>query len=641
MSLSSSHSSSSPETQASSLIAFLAEGQHHLAQDDARLICASLPVDNKLAAKQLRQLLAGKGVSIKHTHALRAVAQLRGSPGYLGLADATRWEVASWVLDAPAVSARRELFPDLGKACDQVCARLREQFDPGDAPLLRFQASENAVLIEGIGDPNPTWRVVLVAVDAKGSVREFGLERQLRLAERARRLVEGEFGGWLDGIVALDAAQDVAAQAMLQVEGQPDVVASDAALLAEIEERSERWPDATAPEDVLDAQGRRLMLSARGSTGGPAALSASGWNALYARYQAFVRRNEHTFSDWWHQRQQEAMQARFAPEPLNTAALEVARLRRGLSHEDIALALNIESHVWREHVEAGELPVAWFTPLRRVLGLASENELLDVDPRARSIPLPRHEDIGMFLSRFEVVEPDGDQGREGLLPRLERVCQVPFGQRRRWDKHPPAELKSLNQEARHDGLVLCSTLEKQFVQDLPLGGSRLGLVLVLRFEREVDVHTQRGQLDIGNTAMKLPPEDEPVSADWLERFNAVKFTGEELLKYSEKVNEMRDPEGDEDAAFHTTMFAAVKVFGKEPNKAHTATVRMEALTRLMLREPLDPWVQRSAEEGSSMLSRPVFEAAARCVLIDVQGEPGFNADAFRLLLVEHARSWEH
>lgn len=166
-------------------------------------------------------------------------------------------------------------------------------------------------------------------------------------------------------------------------------------------------------------------------------------------------------------------------------------------------------------------------------------------------------------------------------------------------------------------------------------------VLVLRFEKAVDVHTQRGQLDIGNAAMKLPPEDEPVSAGWLERFNAVKFTGEELLKYSEKVNEMRDPEGDEDAAIHTTMFAAVKVFGKEPNKAHTATVRMEALTRLMLREPLDPWVLRSAEEGSSMLSRPVFEAAARCVLINIQGEPGFDADAFRVLLVEHARSWEH
>lgn len=627
--------------QASSLIAFLAEGQHHLAQDDARLICALLPADNKLAARQLRQFLAGKAVSIKHTHALRAVAQLRGSPGYLGLGDATRWEVASWVLDAPAVSARRELFQDLGKACDQLCARLCEQFDPGDAPLLHFQASANAVLIEGIGDPHPTWRVVLVAVDAKGAVREFSLERQLRLAERVRRLVEGEFGGWLDGIVALDAAQDLTAQAMLQIEGQPDVVASDAALLAEIEDRSERWPDATAPADVSDAQCRGLTLSVRVGEGAPAALSASGWNALRARYQAFDRRNEQAFSEWWRQRQQEAAHARFAPEPLNTAALEVARLRRGLSHEDVALALGTEPHVWREHVEAEELPVAWFTPLRRLLKLASENELLSVDQRARSIPLPRHEDIGMFLSRFELLEADGNQGGEGLLCRLERVCQVPFGQRRRWDKHHPAELKALNQEARHDGLVLCGTLEKQFVQDLPLGGSRLGLVLVLRFEKAVDVHTQRGQLDIGNAAMKLPPEDEPVSADWLERFNAVKFTGEELLKYSEKVNEMRDPEGDGEDAFHTRTFAAVKVFGKDPHKAHTATVRMEALTRLMLREPLDPWVLRSAEEGSSMLSRPVFEATARCVLVDVQGEPGFDADAFRLLLVEHARSWEH
>lgn len=74
-----------------------ARSAHLLSQNDARLICALLPADNKLATRQLRQFLAGKGVSIKHTHALRTVAQLRGSPGYLGLGDAIRWEVASWV----------------------------------------------------------------------------------------------------------------------------------------------------------------------------------------------------------------------------------------------------------------------------------------------------------------------------------------------------------------------------------------------------------------------------------------------------------------------------------------------------------------------------------------------------------------
>lgn len=42
-----------------------------------------------------------------------------------------------------------------------------------------------------------------------------------------------------------------------------------------------------------------------------------------------------------------------------------------------------------------------------------------------------------------------------------------------------------------------------------------------------------------------------------------------------------------------------------------------------------------------MLSPPMYEAAARCVLIDAQGAPGFDADAFHLLLVEQARSREH
>jgi len=37
----------------------------------------------------------------------------------------------------------------------------------------------------------------------------------------------------------------------------------------------------------------------------------------------------------------------------------------------------------------------------------------------------------------------------------------------------------------------------------------------------------------------------------------------------------------------------------------------------------------------------MFEAAARCVRIDTQGAPGFDAGAFHLLLVEHAQSREH
>jgi hypothetical protein len=186
-------------------------------------------------------------------------------------------------------------------------------------------------------------------------------------------------------------------------------------------------------------------------------------------------------------------------------------------------------------------------------------------------------------------------------------------------------------------------MEKQFVSDLPLGYSRYGLVLVLSFAREIDVHTQDGKLEVGNSSMDLADEDEiePVTLDWLTRFNTPKFTGEELLRYAEKVDQMRDPDGDDESKFHTTMYAAVKVFRSEPGKPHSANVRMQAVNRLLQRDSLDPWVLRSSEAGAAMLSRPVFEAAARCPLVNIQGRPGFDAQAFKRILVEHVRSWEH
>jgi len=100
---------------------------------------------------------------------------------------------------------------------------------------------------------------------------------------------------------------------------------------------------------------------------------------------------------------------------------------------------------------------------------------------------------------------------------------------------------------------------------------------------------------------------------------------------------MRDPDGDDDDKYQVTMFAAVRVFGKQPGKAHAATVRMEAVSRLIQEQSLEPWVLKSTEDDASMLSRPVFEAAARCELIDVHGRAGFDPQAFYMCCVEHAR----
>ncbi|KAB1448546.1 hypothetical protein [Bordetella bronchiseptica] len=631
----------SPDAQAASLVAFLAQAQHQLSLDTARTVCAALPRDNKLAAKQLKQALAGLSIPLKHTHALKAIAQLRGAPGHLGLGDATRWEIASWIQRAPAVSPRREVLQDLGQACDQLCARIREQFDPGTAPFVHLHITEQAVEIEAMGEPSHAWRAIILAISPEHEPRIFDMDQQIRLTERLRRLIEGELGGWLDGVVSLDAAQDRGAEIALSINGQTVAAGTEAPVLAHLETRITDLPHVGNDMPLVDAQHQRLALIVRriGQPEGP--MRATAWRSLHARYRAFVRRHERDFAAWWEQRHDEGMQEQFAPEPLVVEAVEAAQVRRGISDATLAERLRLSVDAWKEYMHARTLPVALFPVLAQVLGLASENELLGAENDMVRIPLPRHEDIGMFLSRFEIVEVVPQEGAAALAQQLARQCEADFARRRHWDTQVPAGLIELNHLIRHEGWGLTCAMEKRFVQDLPLNYSRMGIVLTLRFDKAIDVHTQHGQLPVGNSVMQLPPEEEHITEEWLARFNASAFTGEDIQRYTDKVSEMRGPDDTSKDRFEITMIAGVKVFKSNPQKAHAASVRMESFAHLLERCNLTPWVMRSTDPEASMLSKPVFEAIARCPLVDVNSKAGFEEQAFRRLLVEYARTWEH
>lgn len=103
------------------------------------------------------------------------------------------------------------------------------------------------------------------------------------------------------------------------------------------------------------------------------------------------------------------------------------------------------------------------------------------------------------------------------------------------------------------------------------------------------------------------------------------------------------PNDGEKDRFTAKVFAGVKVFNHDPEKAHSASVRMEALSRLMKKEPMEPWIRKSrsrpGEEASLMISEAAFEATARCELVDVGGEPGFNRQAFYLLCAKYSRKY--
>jgi hypothetical protein len=143
--------------------------------------------------------------------------------------------------------------------------------------------------------------------------------------------------------------------------------------------------------------------------------------------------------------------------------------------------------------------------------------------------------------------------------------------------------------------------------------------------------------------MVIGPERDAVTPEWLARFNKPRFTASDLLRYSDMVHETIGDEDDEKERFTAKVFAGVKVFNRDPEKAHSASVRMEALSRLIKNEAMEPWVRKSRskpdEEDSLMISEAAFEATARCEIVDIAGEPGFDRQAFYMLCVQHSRKY--
>ncbi|QRF63416.1 hypothetical protein [Variovorax paradoxus] len=279
------------------------------------------------------------------------------------------------------------------------------------------------------------------------------------------------------------------------------------------------------------------------------------------------------------------------------------------------------------------------------LGL-DPNDLMVQQRVTPRVPLPHHTDLALWLSRMDAVvsQPEGAPAvASGLVNRLKALCPLPYEKRRDWGDRPPSELEALNQEIRFAGLMVCAGMGTRFVQDLPNGRIRPASVSVLEFDWQVDVLTQGGQLEPENTFMTIGPERDPVTPEWLARFNKPRFTASDLLRYSDMVHETIGEDDDEKDRFMTKVFAGIKVFNRDPEKAHSAPVRMEALSRLIKNEPMEPWVRKSRskpdEEDTLMISEAAFEATARCELVDVAGKPGFDRQAFYMLCVKHARKY--
>lgn len=609
------------DEQARSLVTFLAAHAHELAPAQAAHALANLPADPKAAAKELRVRLRPHGVELKHTHALKAVAVARDAPGVLGLGGEERWAVYSWSPDVPSLSAQPERFTTIRAAADELCGRIRAEYE-GAHPSVDLTVSRMAFRFHATSLATGTsWKSLLVRLNAEGVPIEISLSEAKQLAERVRRLGEGELHGWVGGISAIEwMYSDESSSA---ARDSSKLLSHDGWLLDEVMSAV----GVAIPEEMP------LEIPRLTKWRDQPPLSLEAWQALRKRCIRFYGAHAAMPEDWC---VEQLAVPDFDGIPINTELVETLCAKHDLSFPQLEMRAGTGGNV-AESLARGQLGLQDFAGVARVLGLEGPNDLLPRVSAVPRIPLPDGEVLALWLSRIDklnvdVVDAEAD-GASALVTQLIAQCDVPFQARRSWGTKAPASLRAAHAAIAAAQLVVCARMDVRFIKDLPIDEWRPTTICVLSLEKASDVSSQDGKLG--------PSEEDSVTPEWLERFNKPRFTGTEMMRYSDRAQELAKKHGTngEHDNFFAQVMAGQEVFGKDHARINSAHLRMEALSRLMQSHPLEPWIRRSSDgEGSLMIQEAAFEATAGCELVNVVGRPGFDVQSFFLLCATHDRA---
>ncbi len=604
--------------QAQALVEFLAVHAHALGASEAATALSGLDSDAKLAAKELRVRLRAHGVDIKHTHALKAVAVVRGTLGVLGLASQERWALYSWSPEAPAISAQPARFNSIRAAADELCRRIRSEFE-GANPSVDLTLSRTAFRLHATSlATGAPWKTILVRQDGAGQALEIPFLEAKHLAERVRRLAEGEMHGWVGGIYALEHVYGAEVGAV-----EPDSVmllSHDGLLVDEVMKAA----------GVVRAEDLPEVMPRLSTWRDQPALSQEAWAALRKRCILFYEKHGQLPEDW---SVDQLATPDFNGTPINLKLVKARCEYLGLSFARLEMKAGTGGNI-EDALSRGQLNLSDMAGVARVLGLDGPNSLLVKTGSAPRIPLKTSRELAIWLSRMDKLDVDVGEAApaasHSLQVGLRTQCAIPFEQRRRWGAAAPPALEELQAQLANAKLVACARVEIRFVKDLPVDEWRPTTLCVMSLEREIDVLTQNG---------KLPPSPvEAVTPEWLERFNEPDFTGDELMRYSSRAQEIanKDDAAGERDNFYAQVAAGQEVFGRDHVRINSATLRMEALSMLMKSHPLEPWVRRSTDgDGVLMIQEAAFEATAQCELVDVGGRPGFDAQTFYLLCASY------
>lgn len=258
----------------------------------------------------------------------------------------------------------------------------------------------------------------------------------------------------------------------------------------------------------------------------------------------------------------------------------------------------------------------------------------DTMPRSR---LDDPKSVALVLTRFEHVEVETDpRYSTSSVVHLEKVldelCADDIaGRRKKHAIQPFDRLNALFAQASDAKLILLMRLTRQIVRALPLGRERLTMVGALSLVEESLVRISESKQETSDAEAPAWSERDD---KMLLRLNAVTIAAKKLLDVCLEHSRMVEADNERDG--ETSMFATVRVFKEQPDRAHAAHTGMQALSRLMATENFSNWSEAEpGGDGMVMVSLPMFEAAARCPLERIDNEIGFDINRFRLIMIDH------
>lgn len=616
------------EAQASALVSFLAQAKHTLSPEVALDICGAMRAAKEPAARYLKAALARHSVELKHTSCLKALALMDGFEGHVSRPKPA-WVVAQYSFEAPANTPMVKRYSKSTDATADLCTRLATDLEGSKtSPFAQVLRNPDYLEFVFVGKPREGARYLLACKSPDGSACEMPEDEVASAIERVRRVIEGQFRGWMDGALRIPFSK----RGRLRLFKEGLVVASGTE--SDILAACERIDDFALEADSLlglPVCSRRYRVFLTLATNGEVVpVDDEIVERMWRRLEAFYRGNDVDYSEFVSHRLQEEVEGLFYSDGLDTERLIAKLTQRNLTTEDARARLGMTTDEWSTFLESEEVSRKQLFMLCDWLELSSANELY-FDLRAPVwMPITGGEDIALWMRNFDHFRLSVSGVAEGtslgrwVLEQLEKL--------NRKDANPAA-LQGILDKAEARGLCLCATIEKRFVSDLPIPRERLGMVGHLSVWDRKEV--ERFAPPKASQGEDLDTQWSAMDEEYLLRFNMLRMTVEDLAALQNEV-EQATREGQE-PGWETATFAAARVFkgrSDAAHRAHTAVTRMTALSRLMASGALALWVEQSNDAESQLVPSNVFQAAAECPLIRVGDDVGFNPETFQRMALE-------